>query len=71
MSLRDILLNSKLSDAAILAFCFVDASISAAADEANNLIPLADSLLRVVACEHLRRASSIYVDILLALALTS
>jgi hypothetical protein len=56
LSGRVVLLDGELPDAAILAFGLVDTAIGAAADEANDLVALVDSLLVVVPTEHgLRR----------------
>jgi hypothetical protein len=46
------LLDGKLSNAAILAFGFVDTAIGTAANEAHDLVALIDPLLGVVASEH-------------------
>ena len=48
----DSLLDGKLARAAVFALCLVDASIGAAADEADDLVALIHPLLGVVPGEH-------------------
>jgi hypothetical protein len=47
-----LLLDGKLACTAVFAFGFVDSSIGTAADEADNLVALCDSLLVVVPSKH-------------------
>lgn len=49
---KNVLLDGKLSNAAIFAFSFVDTTIGATANEADDFVALVDPLFGVVPGEH-------------------